>query len=288
MATNIESIACPSNIVVEAGDVKAEVVLKHCELYVAMHRVAASLAWMSVKCSAECTADHRIKAELDTVLDVAAKSLQEGTELATKLVDFLRELPEVISTEFVLGAGCCVDWLSAVQSSFGTLLQIIIKKMVGEVGKLSKVVTSRTPKFDHYLNDDAISKKLVKARLYNFTEHAALTEQSVALFKAVSDVSRLKGRYNVPKAVHDEEANEPLAKASATFASAKRALSVLAAVNIIFSPSAPGLAKAAEEFKAKKGDCLPRALVAELDAVAGLLKVKQPKMALTRPKAEGT
>ena len=157
--------------------------------------------------------------------------------------------------------------------------------MVCGVDKLTKDVQSHTPKFEHYMNDAEMSKKLVKARLLNYASHAVLLDQSVALFRAVSDVSRIKEKFKVTGA-DDDEANEPLAKATTAFRNAKTALTVLSAVTIVFGTQGPNVGKVANEFANKHGAALPKALLAELESLAGKTITTKPKAKLSKTTAK--
>ena len=279
----IETVQCSSNFVVEQGDVDAKLVLNMCEIYAAMHKAAAGLAWMSVKCGAECTSEHRIKPELEIVIDVVKKSLGDADELIQRLEE-TRGHGEPLPT-FTHGLDFCAKWVSAVMSSFGTLMDIIVSMMVCEVDKLTKDVQSHTPKFEHYMSDAEMSKKLVRARLLNYASHAVLLDQSVALFRAVSDVSRIKEKFKVTGA-DDDEANEPLAKATTAFRNAKTALTVLSAVTIVFGTQGPNVGKVANEFANKHGAALPKALLAELESLAGKTITTKPKAKVTKTTAK--
>ena len=279
----IETVQCSSNFVVEPGDVDAKLVWKMCEIYAAMHKAAAGLAWMSVKCGAECTSEHRIKPELEIVIDVVKKSLGDADELIQRLAETLGHWESL--PNFTHGLDFCAKWVSAVMSSFGTFMDIIVSMMVCGVDKLTKDVQSHTPKFEHYMNDAEMSKKLVKARLLNYASHAVLLDQSVALFRAVSDVSRIKEKFKVTGA-DDDEANEPLAKATTAFRNAKTALTVLSAVTIVFGTQGPNIGKVANEFANKHGAALPKALLAELESLAGKTITTKPKAKLSKTTAK--
>ena len=118
-----------------------------CEIYAATHTVAAGLAWISAKCRAEYTVDLRVKPELEVVLDLVHKGLRGvGVLIAT-----LQDAPtrEELAPTFVIGPDECMEWISSVQSSFGTLMEIIVMMMLGGVKSLANDVQPHTPKFDH-------------------------------------------------------------------------------------------------------------------------------------------
>ena len=105
--------------------------------------------------------------------------------------------------------------------------------------RLSTEVETLTPRIDHYITDSDVNNGWCKKTLLASTTKDALSTKTVSLFSSLAASSRLRAQWAVPMAPKgdspsDQEDALDLKTADNIFQTAKKTLTVVAAVKIIF------------------------------------------------------
>jgi len=268
------SAACADTVTVgpgiasKGGDLPADIMAATCSLYVDTHHVAASLAWIGSTCLSGCTSNHKLKPELEIVLDTMYSNMAAAMGRVAKHEDLWLQLGSS-SVKLKVAPLACASWLERMQEVFSGLCSLVLSNMVCSIQHLTKLVRSHTPGYCHFVNDKTCTVKLIKSRLLNFSSKTVLVNESVSLFNCLAEVSRFRDKYGlqVEQGSEDEHA-EALALASSAFADSKKLMNIIAASHVAFQMSGSQQHKEASDWLKHKATELPKALVAELQKAA--------------------
>ena len=144
-----------------------------------------------------------------------------------------------------------------------------LEQSVCTASHIAEDVHKVTPKYDHIITDAVLHKNLAKQHLHKWPSKKPLDERTITLAKAFASMSQFHAEFGLqPDLKTDPRFQERLASAQSVFASAKAAITVLAAVNILFGLSGDDQIAAAAGFVAKKRDALKAPLLQALEKVA--------------------
>lgn len=234
-------------------------------VYMRVHYVTTCIAWLGTACGGKsgCISNNMVKAEIEVVLGILTTSVADGLQL---LVDYEELWPafDKLPSKLAYTASRIHGWLSQVRVELRSMADWVVQQMVDTATHFTKIVQSRVPAFEHYLNDEKMLVKLVKTKLLHYGARDALTADSVVLWKLLNDIGRFREKFaSVPTSSDDDPYQEALADGTTTFKAAKRAMTIIAACNAVFAMT--GDEQRAECSKlASKGAELPTPL---LDAV---------------------
>ena len=277
---SLKVVCLPEAMMSPPGPLPCDQALAVCRLYTAAHHVAAGLAWITATCAGAqgCVNNHQLKGEVEGAIDIIDNNLKRMDDLLHEC-DCLWPRIEAASGKLLLTPATCKRWAVAVRLCFKDLCRHVLRSMVSSVGSLTKLTKSHTPAIDHYISDDGFSSRLAKSRLLNFASKEVLTQESVLLFRCLSDVSRFRDKFGLGATPgHEDEFFEAISEGKAAFAGAKKVMMVHRACHAMFAMSGALQLAEMKALLLKKVD-MPKALVLELERCER--KANKPKAVAT-------
>ena len=238
--------------------------------YMHVHKIALGVAFLkTVSATASaCLHQHRLKAEL-----VAFASELMGTVKMLQAVQggqLPSESADEDETPWMLSITDMVTWVNSVEVLVQRFRRFMVGAMLADTYTLAEQLTKDTPQYGHYISDDAYRSTLAKRNLLNYTKTESLTQDSVLLFRLLQEISTLFRDFGLGKAVTEgTQFGESVACCQSAFRGAKRALTVVAAVQVIEGPKSQATKDSAGALLKKKGD-LPTSMIPLLEHVAGI------------------
>ena len=238
-------------------------------VWVGMCKIATSFEYLHARSNVEADLfrDSRIKEEVCDAL-IFAKTM------ANAVAASLRRLPAEVRQTFqddtwIMPTGKCEAWLDVartVAEAFATKLVVSMTKMTAHV---AAEVSRFTPKWDHIIGESKMNKGLAKKHLLGWPSRAELNQYALLLFHSIADGSRLFTQW----AVGDNIADHPETKESVDFAdgiwtSARKALAVIAACNVLIELNGDDQGEKADSLLEKRKDVLLPLLITELEKLA--------------------
>jgi hypothetical protein len=270
-----DTLYCEGMFVKSPCDLPSASLMVYCELLTMMHRCSSGLAWLSATCvGAEgVTQNGRLKPEVEQIINDISQAGGEALEFIEEH-DEVIAAAELMDAKLVCGPSMCKEWLVALQKALPSLAASIWASLLANVKVLADRLRSGIPTYEHFLSDSVYTIKLVKSRLLGLTSRKALTEQSVNLWNALSELSSTQTKHGLASE-EGGPASEAKAAAVQTFQDAKKLLTIVSALDILYKMVGAQKILEAQKMALKK-DLLPASLIKELEKVC-----KPPALAMS-------
>lgn len=211
--------------------------------------------------------DGCLKDDFAMAVSVVHVTINKAVSLSVRSDMILGIAPAVVWSEPTIGCG---EWFAAAQAAAEQLSVYLVGKMVAALASLSRNLLEVTPPFNHIAGDQFFNARLARQQLLGWPRRGELNERSVALFRAMSAVSRLHTQWGLSPALgQDERFAEDLASAQRTFQSARTAICVIAAVNVVVELRDQEQVAGATDLLRRKVEGMPLALQAQLEKIVG-------------------
>lgn len=248
--------------------VRTDILLPVTSLFTHIHHIAAGVAWISTTFAgtgaSPCTSKHRLKPELESVLDMISSHLVAAeSDLSTH--EHIWPLLDIVDAKLKLPIAVCRSWLALVRKHFVDMCSIILGFLVKGAVQVSKLVKGHIPAYEHYLDDAKCNAKLIKAKLVGYASKDLLVSESVALFNILAEIGKFR-RTNALE-VHDgsdDIHSESICEAQAAFKASKKFMSIIATATALYGLSGPARTKEIEALLKKAAD-IPKSLKKELE-----------------------
>ena len=114
------------------------------------------------------------------------------------------------------------------------LSRAVLQKCIDATDSLANEEEQCTPKWDSVVDESRFNSSLARKNLLGKSSREVLGAKSVDLFHAIAMVARLHTSWALtPKLEEDPEFSESVIVHSAIFASAKKALTIIAAASVV-------------------------------------------------------
>ena len=175
--------------------------------------------------------------------------------MANAVAASLRRLPAEVRQTFqddtwIMPTGKCEAWLDVartVAEAFATTLVASMTKMTANV---AAEVSRFTPKWDHIIGESKVNKGLAKKHLLGWPSRAELNKYALLLFHSIAD---------------HPETKESVDFADGIWTSARKALAVIAACNVLIELNGDDQGEKAASLLEKRKDVLLLLLITELE-----------------------
>ena len=256
------------------------------DTFIVLHQIATTFLYLNKRFVQQAVALGRetefLKVEIENGVHHLRTNICQGTLLFKKIDG---------RTEFYNMPAPCpklqhlYDWLTEASESCTMFCKSVFAQLVEDVLELSAQTEKATPRYEHFANDKIFNRPLCKKNLLGWPSRDLLNTLSVRLFNAMSELSRLYTEWKFePKLInHSAEWSESIATISSVYASARAAVSTIAAVNVILELKDPEKHDQADFILKSKRKDLPITIAQELDKITSKVPVAPAKVPAGAP-----
>jgi hypothetical protein len=245
-----------------------------CRVFKGMSVVMASLSYLRVKIFSEaepCVKEHRLKAEVSTAMSFVKSTVN----VTLSEIGAVAQLPQFQAAPWSSSVAQCKRWLLLVKEQLPQMCRCLLLQCLESTLALALEVQKVTPRFDHILSDKAFNRGLAKKHLLAWPSRAVLSEKTILLFNSLADLSRLHTQWALTPGLQEDLATkEAVDTSESLFATAKTAITVIAAVNVVLELTGTEQAEQARTLVDSKGKSLPAMLVQALEKVSSASAAK--------------
>lgn len=236
-----------------------------CEVLVRMYHVACVLAWIKVTCNGgACVTNGMLKPEMERAISALTENVEAGVLALNTNKDLLVEVEQCVKQVYMPGVLGCSSWLKAARDATPAMAELMLASVGANIAEQAQRLKASIPTIDHYLNDTTFNTRLIKSKLVGY-DRAPLTDQSVLIWKSLSDAGRLREKFDMCSNSSEAFLEEPLAHGLAAFRAAKRLLAIVVGVDVLYKATGSARAVEAKKLLATKADQFPKTLLAELE-----------------------
>lgn len=212
--------------------VSVDIYMGMLRLFLLLHKVMVGVAFVKTVAATNtgCLHQHRLKPEILSFMTSLSDNIVDAKGLSIKTASISGEqaLPWVL-TEVEIS-----NWLAAAEGLAQRFRRFMVGTMLSDTYSLAEQLAKDTPQYTHYVSEDVYRSTLVKKHLLHFSKKEALGNDSVLLSKLSREVSMHYQTFTKGGALaEDKEFGESVAYCQSAFRSAKRALTLMAAVQVI-------------------------------------------------------
>lgn len=228
---------------------------------------ATAFVWSFVCGAMSCVADHKLRADAEAALKFLCEGGAEVIEAATAKN---LSAEAVANLDFLFSPQRVVEWVTIVQGALPAISRHILGALVMDIGQLSGEVTGATPRLEHVILPTTYHVSLAKKHVLGWPSRAKLSDLCIQLFRALSVAKKKQEAWSVTPTLQDDPTTKDvIVMAESVLESAKHAVLVIAALNVIHEMSGKlQLQKATELLQTRKAK-LPKSLIAPLEKIAG-------------------
>ena len=253
-----------------------EDLLQVLHLVTLISHLAMTLAWVEKKLSSSgddaCLREHRLKVEVERAI-----SWMRVTMLSE--LDWMKSVSEddvvkLDSYSLVVPFTKYSIWMRGFEQLLPLLCRTTVKILVSATSTLAGDVDKCTPGHNHIVMEDRINIPLAKKNLLGWNRRDALTTSSVNLFHCMAACSRLYEEWGVGRSKIEEDPDFEDATISnlSVFGSAKQAVSIIAALNVICDLQGQQQKASAVKLLSSASDhatTMPKSIMDKLEAISG-------------------
>ena len=233
--------------------------------YVLGHVLVELLARKVFSEAEPCVREHRLKAEVSTAVSFVKSTLN----LTLAEIGEVAQLPPFQAAPWSSSVAQCKRWLLLVKELLPEMCRRLLLQCLESTLALALEVQKVTPRFDHILSDKAFNRALAKKHLLAWPSRAVLSEKTILLFNSLADLSRLHTQWSLSPGLQEDVATkEAVDTSESLFATAKVAITVIAAVNVVLELSGQEQADQARNLVDSKGKVLPAMLLHALEKLS--------------------
>ena len=261
-------------------DIGVDEVLSMCQVMSFVHSVVCVMLFlrMELRNLSDALADHVLRQDIREALTYGLDQCDCG-------------LADIVSNERMLHAAAALPvpwiwqvagmtaWLQKVRSTLLEVRSKIFIACVHDIHDFSRIVEKHIPKYDHFCNAKTFAAGLARKNLLGHPFRSTLGHECSTLFHAQAQLGEIEVAFGMGDTKNNPELKDAYEHASLTFESAKKALLVIAGVNVALEYSGDAQSTEAKKLVDSRWADLPRALLAVLK-----LKVVAPDNANSEPK----
>ena len=261
-------------------DIGVDEVLSMCQVMSFVHSVVCVMLFlrMELRNLSDALADHVLRQDIREALTYGLDQCDCG-------------LADIDSNERMLHAAAALPvpwiwqvagmtaWLQKVRSTLLEVRSKIFIACVHDIHDFSRIVEKHTPKYDHFCNAKTFAAGLARKNLLGHPFRSTLGHECSTLFHAQAQLGEIEVAFGMGDTKNNPEFKDAYEHASLTFESAKKALLVIAGVNVALEYSGDAQSTEAKKLVDNRWADLPKALLAVLK-----LKVAAPDTANSEPK----
>ena len=261
-------------------DIGVDDVLSMCQVMAFVHSVVCVMLFlrMELRNLSDALADHVLRQDIREALTYGLDQCDCG-------------LADIVSNERMLHAAAALPvpwiwqvagmtaWLQKVRSTLLEVRSKIFIACVHDIHDFSRTVEKHIPKYDHFCNAKTFAAGLARKNLLGHPFRSTLGHECSTLFHAQAQLGEIEVAFGMGDTKNNPEFKDAYEHASLTFESAKKALLVIAGVNVALEYSGDAQSTEAKKLVDSRWADLPRALLAVLK-----LKVAAPDNANSEPK----
>ena len=212
----------------------------------------------------QCIRDHKLKQEIELAMGFVKATTNKLVEDIDKEI-FIDVAKMADDVPWQVPLEACRLWLVGVQAVLPAMCKWFMLRMAESLSRLADEAQAATPRYDHIVSHGRFHPGLAKKQLLQWPSRDALNEKTLALFNSISDVSRVHTTWALqPALLDDPELQDTMGPSAAVFDAAKSAITLIAALNVLFELSGKEKMTQAAALLEKKKDALPRSVVVEL------------------------
>ena len=232
-----------------------------------MFEVAASMAWLHARLfgTEGICRDNKPKVELERAI-----SFVKTTCSATSAMLQGSDMGVLMAMPCIAPLGACVAWFEAAQDTSQHLCRWFLSKYFGEIRSVGDQLAKVTPSFDHIVGSEVLNLKLARSHLLAWPSRPQLNKLAASMYHCIHEASRLHCQWAMwPPLREDPSTKDDLGSADQLFNAGRKAILVIAGVNIVLEHTGDEQKRKAAELVAKTGDDMPQALKDKLKAICG-------------------
>ena len=201
-----------------------------------LSEVVCTLAMVCSRASAESGAealrDHHLRLDMERAMKFLS---QKPAMVAGMLRDLMRQNPFMAKWPLTVSLQDCLRWTESVGKAAPMVLRFCVGLAVNGLGDLGNELLALTPRYDHVVSDSSFSPALAKKQVLMCEGRKSLNGKTIALFKALSECSRIHTSLALGVPLReDQEWKETVDAANAIYEEARRAIAVVAGLNVLF------------------------------------------------------
>ena len=253
-------------------DIGVDEVLSMCQVMSFVHSVVCVMLFlrMELRNLSDALADHVLRQDIREALTYGLDQCDCG-------------LADIDSNERMLHAAAALPvpwiwqvagmtaWLQKVRSTLLEVRSKIFIACVHDIHDFSRTVEKHIPKYDHFCNAKTFAAGLARKNLLGHPFRSTLGHECSTLFHAQAQLGEIEVAFGMGDTKNNPELKDAYEHASLTFESAKKALLVIAGVNVALEYSGDAQSTEAKKLVDNRSADLPKALLAVLK-----LKVAAP------------
>jgi hypothetical protein len=232
-----------------------------------MARAAVCMAVVVMKfgTAAEALREHQLKLEAEQAVTLARSTVSQALNRLS--AGAFGDTARWATTPFSMPVAQAKAWFLHADTVLPILCKHMLSFAVGASERLAAETTSLLPNYAYIVNDSTFNEKLARRQLLASPSRDALGTASLALFQSLTAISRLHSAWSVTPALDDEDEYASVAAGRAAFATARAALTTIAAVSVVLEKTGQDQRDQAATLLAKQRDSLPKALRERLAGV---------------------
>ena len=245
-----------------------------CRVFMMLSHIAIAMMFLRqyvVDEGESCVREYKVKDEVES----SAMFLKSHTnELLAKLASAANsawgDLSRFEGPQWIFSVVSCTVWLQAARSMVPCVMRALVAKAGVAVATLADEVFKVTPKWDHVVTTHKLHVALAKKTLLGWPARSALNSKTIMLHGIIVDINRLHtGWALTPKLEEDPDTKDIMETATLAFGSAKKAIEIIAILNVIYETKADCQKEQASRLLATKGETMPAVLATELQKILG-------------------
>jgi hypothetical protein len=201
-----------------------------------MFEVAATMVWLQTRLFDVDTIcrDHKPKGELARAIDFLRTSCSAASaRLQPEDIAIFTALPGL--GPLLVG---CVAWFEVAWDTTRHISRWFVLKYLGEVRAVAEQLAKATPSFEHIVGSEVLNLKLAKSNLLAWPSRPQLNKLVVSMYHCIHEASRLHSQWALaPPLAEDPTTKDDIATAEHLFAAGRKAILVIAGVNILLAHS---------------------------------------------------
>ena len=236
-----------------------------------LHKAASASLFLGNELNevASAIAQHKVRADLKTALDVMGQACAEASERMEadrNMVNCLEALPTAV---WRMNVGQLRSWFSVAKSVVAEIYGRMLGALVADGHSLAQQVEKHTPKYDHFLNDKVMITGLVRKHLLKNKGVEVLWGEIVALFQVTASIADFAAKAGLPDPKAEGATHaEAMEFIGLAYAEAKKTLQATAGARICIDCTGAEQASQAEGYLKKPNLVLPKALRNALEAAS--------------------
>lgn len=271
----------PSSFTVSLGPLCAEgssttacsekgLVLGACALFASFSKVVACAAYVTKKFvldGGSCVVKHSLRSEVESCVGLLRK--QVAAILSTLVAGGYGDATTLSQWPLVLTIADVRTWLHGFEEVLPVLSRHVVVSFAEDIGGLTAELSKATPRIEHVVSNTMYSPSLAAKHILGWPSRELMSQLCVAMSRSLSTAVRLQGAWDIQPALEEDSATkDTMALARSVFDTAKEALTVTAALNVLHELHGRARAdKAASLLKTKK-TALPKSLWGPLEKAA--------------------